>query len=181
MALWFKTSMLLTWLFIYHPATWLHSIRVSYYADQIGKELWTEAIDLRALRTAALLHDIGKIMIPKKVLKKRDSLMESEYKMIKRHVEFGYQILKNAGYSEGICEAVRDHHERADGKGYQYKTECSLPAAIISVADCYDVMKHGRSYQKRKTNAEITIELCNQMGKQFQTKVAMAALWSLLT
>lgn len=144
-----------------------HSIRVSRYAVETGKCLGLNDKEIDCLFTAALLHDIGKLFIPKRLLDKPGKLTKAEYRLMKCHAGFGYLLLKILGYPKEIGEAVRNHHERYDGRGYRRKKEISLFAAIICVADAYDAMKHSRPYRETMDDFEIYCAMATGSGEQF--------------
>lgn len=148
-----------------------HSIRVSRYAVEIGKNLGLDEKEVNELFTAALLHDIGKLFIPAKILDKDEALTKVEYQIVKCHIRFGYLLLKVLGYPGNICKAVEDHHERYDGKGYQKKKDAGLFAEIISVADAYDAMKNSRPYRDKMEAFEIFCAMATASGKQFNPDV----------
>ena len=85
-------------------------------AVEFGVSVVRERFD--EVSMASRLHDIGKLAIPASVLDKSGGLSEEEYRLVKCHTVYGYLLLKSMGYLPAICEAVRDHHERYDGRGY---------------------------------------------------------------
>jgi HD-GYP domain-containing protein (c-di-GMP phosphodiesterase class II) len=126
------------------------------------------------LKTAGLLHDIGKIAIDEALLNKPGSLTESEWADIKRHPEIGYHIMKSVNEYAPIAKYVLLHHERIDGKGYprQLKDEeIPIQAKIISIADAYDAMTNYRTYKKRLSKSEVIEELKKNEGTQFDSKL----------
>lgn len=151
-----------------------HSIRVGSYAVAMGKCLGLDETTEDELFTAALLHDIGKLLIPAKLLDKSGALTKAEYWLMKSHVGFGYLLLKVLGYPEKICKAVWNHHERYDGKGYRRKKNVGLLAEIISVADAYDAMKYSRPYREGMVDAEVYCAMETGSGKQFNPRVWQA-------
>lgn len=148
-----------------------HSIRVSHYAVEMGRCLGLDERETNALFTAALLHDIGKLFIPTKILDKTGALTRAEYQVVKWHTRFGYLLLKVLGYSENVCRAVENHHERYDGNGYHKKKNVGLFAEIISVADAYDAMKSSRPYREKMEEMEIFCAMATGSGKQFNPDV----------
>ena len=148
-----------------------HSIHVSHYAVEMGRCLGLDEREINALFTAALLHDIGKLFIPVKILNKAGSLTRAEYRLVKWHTWFGYLLLKVLGYPEMICRAVENHHERYDGNGYHKKKDAGLFAEIISVADAYDAMKNCRPYREKMEEMEIFCAMATGSGKQFNPDV----------
>lgn len=174
-----KTEQLLKRLEKHSRWTYEHSIRVSGYAVDVGRCLGMEPQDLKLLWTAARLHDIGKMAIPADILDKTGSLTEEEYQSVKSHTIYGYLFLKLLGYPHIICETVKDHHERYDGRGYGAKKEIGMSAKIICAVDSYDAMKFTRPYKKRLMDGEIYQEIEKNSGKQFDPEVCLAVLRTL--
>lgn len=138
-----------------------HSENVSKYAVLLGKQLNLSDNELELLKIGGLLHDIGKIGIPEKILNKKESLTDSEYALIKKHPIIGETLFPRDSSSE-IKKIIRNHHERIDGKGYPDKLkgdEIPLLVRIITIADSFDAMTTQRAYNKRKTLDEAINEL----------------------
>lgn len=132
--------------------TYHHSINVAVISITLGHWLHISQADLHQLALAALLHDIGKLTIPADILNKSGALSDEEFKLVKSHVNRGYDILKTQqGLDPRIPEACLLHHERCDGSGYPFglpATKISPFAKIIAIADVYDAMISSRSYRK---------------------------------
>lgn len=152
-----------------------HSICVERYAERIGRQMGLEDRTIERLSMAARLHDVGKLLIPACVLDKPDTLTESEYQQVKQHAWYGYLLLTALGYPDDVCEAVRDHHEWPDGRGYGRTTMAGLSARIICVADSYDAMRHSRPYRKERDKEVIFRDMVGNMGRQFDPDVCRAA------
>lgn len=167
---------LLEQLFVHDKETGRHSVRVADLAVKIGKVLGLSGHELIMLKTAALLHGIGKLFLPASLLQKSGKLTDEEYTMIKCHTDNGYLYLSQLGFPEEICLVALDHHERPDGNGYRKKKDFSLFAKIVCVADCLDVMRSGRCYQTPKTVEQIQLELLRCSGTQFDPAAAKAAM-----
>ena len=125
---------------------------------------------LEQLQYAALLHDIGKIGIPKEIINKPSKLTDEEYEVIKTHPAIGSNILKEISEIPDIAIGARWHHERYDGKGYPDRlkgTEIPEIARIIGVADAYDAMTSNRSYRdlisQETVSRPISIHLQNNL------------------
>ena len=146
---------------------------------KIAKKLgWSEE-KVEKLRYQALLHDIGKIGIPDRILNKHKNLTEKEYGIMKQHVKIGADILKNLSTMEGLEEGALYHHERWDGKGYlsgKKREEIPEAARIIAVADAYDAMSFERIYRGSFDESHVTEEIRRGRGTQFDPKVADALL-----
>ncbi|MDD5730964.1 MAG: HD domain-containing protein, partial [Candidatus Omnitrophica bacterium] len=126
---------------------------------------------------AALLHDIGKIGIPEKILNKEAPLTADEWKIMKEHPVIGATILQSISELEHVILGVKYHHERYDGTGYpEGLNNGNIPmhAAIIAVADSFDAMTTDRPYRKAKNVEESVKEIESLSGKQFHPNVASA-------
>lgn len=157
--------------------TFAHSERVAKYAKDIAEQLGLPQGEINKIETAGRIHDLGKISIEDKVLKKSGKLSADEYLQIKKHPEIAYRLLKNLKpYKEG-AEYVLYHHERIDGNGYPRKIsgkDIPLGARILTVADSYDAMTSDRTYRKALTQQEAVEELRRYVGTQFDPDVVEA-------
>lgn len=146
-----------------------HSQRVANYSREIARRLGKTAEEQSQIYYAGLLHDVGKIRVPKEVINKPGRLNEDEFRQIKIHTVTGYYILKEI-YKEGpILHAAKFHHERFDGKGYPMGLSGEgIPevARIVGVADAYDAMASDRSYRKALPQAAVRREI--EMGRSGQ-------------
>ena len=157
------------------PYTAGHSRRVATVAREFAKELGIKGERLRILYKAALLHDIGKIGIPEKILLKPGKLLPDEFEIIKRHPLLTDEILRSIpGYSE-VARIARYHHERCDGKGYPYHLKCEeipLETKIITLADVYDALTSERAYRKSWQPEKALEYILENAGTQFDPKLA---------
>ncbi|MBO4749442.1 MAG: HD-GYP domain-containing protein, partial [Lachnospiraceae bacterium] len=147
-----------------------HSQRVSDYSVLIARELGFSEDECENLRKAALLHDIGKIGIPDRVLNKPAKLDETEYAIMKSHVTRGAEILKDFTLVEHCIEGTLYHHERYDGSGYPQGLkgeEIPLYGRIIGVADAFDAMTANRVYRKQLDFGIVLEELKEGRGTHF--------------
>lgn len=154
-----------------------HTKRVLHYALAIGQYVELSAVDRENLRLAAILHDIGKIGIDDKVLKKEYALNDEEYEIMKKHPAIGYDILAQVDGLKDVVDGCRYHHERPDGKGYPYGlkgNEIPKIASIISVADTYDAMVSTRPYRKGLDAQVAYNEIVKYRGTQFDAEVVDA-------
>lgn len=129
------------------------------------------------LKLAALMHDIGKIGIGDSILLKGGKLTSEEFKIMKKHTEYGSEVLKNIKHFNDILPGVRNHHERYDGKGYPdgLKGEkIPLMGRIIAVADSFDAMVSDRPYRKALDLEFAIDELKQNAGTQFDPKIVKA-------
>lgn len=151
-----------------------HSIRVSEYSVMIAKKMGYNDDACEALRKIAILHDIGKIGIPDRVLNKPAKLTDEEYEIMKSHVVRGAEILKNFTLIDHVEEGALYHHERYDGRGYMHGLkgeEIPLNARIIGIADAFDAMTANRVYRKKLDIGYVLEELKKGRGTQFDPKL----------
>jgi putative nucleotidyltransferase with HDIG domain len=130
--------------------TYGHSERVAAYAVAIAEALALDPIDVTTVRVGASLHDIGKVRIPATILNKPGKLTPEEFDIIKKHPEWGLEILEDIEFPWLIKPIIRWHHEKVDGSGYPDGLSADaipLHAQIVCVADVFDAMTSARSYQ----------------------------------
>jgi diguanylate cyclase (GGDEF)-like protein/putative nucleotidyltransferase with HDIG domain len=159
------------------PSMRRHSDRVADLVARLAEQLGWHAGDVALLKEAALLHDVGKLGVPDAVLLKPDRLTESEYEQIKTHAVLGADIVDEVLTPRQV-EWVLDHHERPDGRGYPAGLsgdQIPAGAALIAVADSFDVMTVTRPYQPAKDPAVALRECRALIGRQF-TEDAVGAL-----
>ncbi|MFC1962238.1 diguanylate cyclase [Chloroflexota bacterium] len=155
--------------------TYGHSKKVSKYATEIAEALGYTREQTERVRTAALLHDIGKIGISDNILTKRGPLTDEEYELIQAHPALGVSILKHVDGLRACLAAVQYHHEHYDGSGYPAGLKgqnIPIDARILSVADAYDAMTSKRPYRdSQRTPAEAMRELKRCSGTQFDQTI----------
>jgi hypothetical protein len=162
------------------PLTRGHSDRVRAYVQMIGEELHLSRHDIDLLNWAALLHDIGKLEVPTEILSKDGRPSDEEWQVLRRHPEAGGAIV--APLREWLgewIEAVTQHHERWDGKGYpngMAGEEIALAGRIVAVADVFDVITSARSYKSAADAVAGREEIANCAGTHFDPKVVRAFL-----
>ena len=142
--------------------TYEHSVNVCVISLLIGTELHLERDALRELGIGAILHDIGKVGVDERIIKKPGRLTAEEFDRIKEHTELGYQILRSAGFSEDIARIALHHHERVDGSGYPQHLEgrtIPLFARTVAIADIYDAISNDRIYRRRMTPDQVYREI----------------------
>jgi diguanylate cyclase (GGDEF)-like protein len=150
--------------------TYRHSKRVYQYAVDFSRILNLSVHERKTLILGALVHDMGKIEIPRDILNKKGKLEPHEWEMMKKHVTWGKEIVSTNKKLEDLIPLVELHHERYDGHGYPYGLAGkSIPklARILCVIDSFDAMTTERPYQKTKSFQEAIEELRNCSGKQF--------------
>lgn len=156
-----------------------HSLRVAEYSQMIAKASGMNEDESKIVFHAALLHDVGKIGVPDRIINKNGKLTPEEYEEIKLHPVYGYNILSRISESPSLSIGARYHHERYDGKGYPrgLKGE-EIPelARIIAVADAYDAMTSARSYREPFSQERVREEIEKGIGTQFDPKFARVML-----
>lgn len=156
------------------PYTKGHSERVTAYAVMIAEGLNLGTEDLELLRYAGLLHDIGKIRIRDHILHKPGRLTDSEFSEMKKHPEYGVEIMQPVNAFKHILPAMLHHHERYDGRGYPHGLAgeaIPLTARILCVADCFDAMTSDRPYRKGMPVADAVAELTRNKKTQFDPQL----------
>lgn len=154
--------------------TYVHSLHVACYGASLAKCWGLNKQQVAEVFLAGWLHDVGKIAIPNEILRKPGKLTEKEYDLIKRHVEYGMNILLSFDVSEEVRQAVITHHERYDGLGYPYgRSQQDIPLAgrILAIADTYSAMTVKRVYRRKLSQAEGLTELKRQEGRQFDPEL----------
>ena len=132
------------------PYTAGHQQKVSQLACAIGREMGLSAEQIRVIRIASLLHDVGMLFVPAEYLAKPGKLSDAEFSMIKAHPDMDYQILKTIDFSFDIADIVHQHHERLDGSGYPRGLKGDaiyLESRIIAVADVVEAMVSRRPHR----------------------------------
>jgi putative nucleotidyltransferase with HDIG domain len=155
-----------------------HTERVSDVAVALARRLGYEGLELDAVEIGALLHDIGKIGIPERILHKPGPLDDEEWKVMKEHPVISEYILQEVDLDPIVLQIARSSHERMDGKGYPDGlpgSEIPLAARIIFVCDAFDAMTSERSYARAMTPETAFAELQRCAGTQFDSG-AVAAL-----
>ncbi len=136
-----------------------HSEEVTEHALAIAEALGLPEKNQRILRIAGLLHDVGKIGIPDRILRKPGRLSEAEYELVKGHSALGGTIIAAMPDVEEIRAAIVSHHERFDGGGYPYgraRSEIPLLGRILAVADTYSAMTTDRPYRKALSSRRLS-------------------------
>ena len=151
-----------------------HVERMARVSRHIGQAMELDPDLIDSMQLLAILHDIGKIIVPDPVLTKPGRLNDAEWIEIKKHPEAGYHILQGIPELSDIAEGVYTHHENWDGNGYPRGLKGSdipLIARVIAVADAFDAMTHDRLYRKKRTVPEAVAELKRCAGSQFDPAI----------
>lgn len=145
--------MVLTDAYMYDEYLYQHSFQVTLYSLAIAKEMDYSYEDLRLIGIGALLHDVGKLMIPREILLKPSRLTNEEYETMKEHTKHGFELLRNLhSVSLLVAHCAFQHHERLDGSGYPrglVDVEIHPFAKIIGVADVFDAVTSNRVYREK--------------------------------
>ena len=160
------------------PYTRWHSTNVAKYAVAIARDMGMTPSRLEEIHIASILHDVGKIGISERIISKPDRLSHDEFEVMKDHPAHGVRILDPIGFSVVIIDAIFQHHERYDGKGYPQGLlgdAISLPARILSVADTIDAMLSERPYRGVISGEEVLKELERESGGQFDPAISIVA------
>ena len=156
------------------PYTSGHSMRVSAYAVAIANQMGLPQGKIDLIKSAALLHDIGKIGIDKNILNKNGKLEKEEFDKIKSHPEIGATIIADLSYLTNISDIIRHHHERNDGKGYPdglSHDDIPLETSILTVADSFDAMTTDRPYRGALSLESALQEIKDNGGTQFNPDI----------
>ncbi len=161
------------------PYTRGHSDRVTRYSLLIGKELNLDAAFMETLQISAQLHDVGKIGIEDRILKKPGALTAEEFEVMKTHTTKGANILRPVTQLAEMLPGIELHHEALDGRGYPYGLsgdQIPLLARVIAVADTFDALTTNRPYQHAHTPEEAFKIIQNLAGKRLDPETVAALM-----
>jgi len=151
-----------------------HSESVANLASQLAKVCGLNDQKVNEIYWAGLVHDIGKILVDRKIINKKGKLTFSEQETIKQHPIFGYKALSQSKVTASLAEYVLHHHERIDGAGYPdglRNGDIPIEAKIICIVDSYDAMVSKRSYKGSLSKEEAILEIENNLGTQFDEEI----------
>ncbi|WPO71524.1 HD-GYP domain-containing protein [Streptomyces sp. KN37] len=154
-----------------------HSERVGRASVMIARELGMDDERVEVLRFAGILHDVGKLGVPTRLLRKDGPLTQEERRVIELHPEYGHEMVRGIGFLGEARAAILHHHERIDGSGYPYGLagrqipEC---ARVVAVADAFDAMTSTRSYRRARPVPAALEELARCAGAQFDPAMVAA-------
>ncbi|HVU77856.1 MAG TPA: HD-GYP domain-containing protein [Gaiellaceae bacterium] len=155
-----------------------HTRNVAVLAVQIGEHLGLSPIRLRTLAVGGLLHDMGKLSVPNRILQKPGRLEEDEFAVIRRHPTWGDELLGElGGFAPAVRRLVLSHHERLDGKGYPHglrADELDLETRILTVADVYDALVSKRVYRDAWPQERALALLHEETGSAFDARCVQA-------
>lgn len=154
-----------------------HCLNVCILAIAFGRQLGFSEQDLHNIGMCGLLHDVGKMRVPKEIVDKPGALTTKEFNMMKAHTVHGRNLLMaSSGVPNGAIDAAYSHHERIDGEGYPRKlpgSGISHFSKIISIVDAYDAMTADRCYDSARTSTQALKIIYAERGKQFDEKLAL--------
>lgn len=151
-----------------------HTIRVAGMAVELARKYGLDERLLESVRRGALLHDIGKLVIPNSILHKPGALTEEEWEMMRVHPRIVRVLLSNLNLPEDVLDIPTYHHERWDGSGYPYGLigdEIPLAARIFAVVDVWDALNSDRSYRRRLSSLGAKVYIVQKSGKEFDPDV----------
>jgi hypothetical protein len=158
------------------PYTEGHSRRVARHSAMVARQLRLSDEEVKRVRTAAAMHDVGKLRVPPALLSKPDRLTEEEFEAVKRHATEGAEMVAGLGDDE-LTAIVRHHHERFDGTGYPDGLggpDIPLGARIVAVADTFDAITSIRPYRSAAPHKQAIDHLLNASGTQLDPAVVRA-------
>ncbi len=164
--------------------TFQHTVSIGVIAMILARWLGHTDDDLLQVALSGTLHDIGKAQIPLAILNKPGPLSDMEYARMRRHPELGYQLVKDSReYSEDVKQAIYQHHERHDGRGYPkgvHGPQIHPYARIVAVADVYHAMTSARPYKGKRSPYEVLDHLSKDMG-QLDPEIVMVFVQRMIT
>jgi putative nucleotidyltransferase with HDIG domain len=159
-----------------------HSERVGQASMMIARELGMDDERVEVLRFAGILHDVGKLGVPTRLLRKDGPLTPDERRIIELHPEYGHEMVRGIGFLGEARSAILHHHERLDGSGYPYGLiGRQIPefARVVAVADAFDAMTSTRSYRRARPVPVALEELERCSGAQFDPQMVTALVRAL--
>ena len=156
-----------------------HTERVAYFSQLVGEEMGFNGTRLERLRWAALIHDVGKLAVPRDLIRKKGKLTEEEYEELQVHAHIVEEILAEVEFLRPMVEIASSHHSHYDGGGYggvghTHGEQPSPEACILAVADAFDAMTSTRSYRMALSQDYAFSELRRNAGSQFDPDVVEA-------
>jgi putative nucleotidyltransferase with HDIG domain len=155
-----------------------HSFRVAHYAVALARNMGVNGEQLKAIEWGALLHDVGKMVVPDDILRKSGPLTDDEWHIMRQHPNWGFDMLAEVGFlQKPALEIVYSHHERWDGKGYPRGLageDIPLAARIFAAVDAYDAITSDRPYRRAHSHQAAITELQRVSGQQLDPRVVVA-------
>ena len=147
-----------------------HIRSIQHYAALLAEASGLSDADVQAVRTAALLHDIGNMAVPEHILSKPDALTAEEFERVKIHPRVGADILRNVPFGAPVAELVLCHHERWDGLGYPaglHGEDIPVGARILAIADCFSTLQADRPYRPGRSESAALAVMREYSGTAF--------------
>jgi putative nucleotidyltransferase with HDIG domain len=177
------------------PYTHGHSRRVARHAERIARTMGLGSTAVSEVRAAAVVHDVGKLDIPKEILNKPGRLTDDEFEIVKTHPVRGAEMMVERDFPPALAEIVAHHHERIDGTGYPdglVGDEIPLGSRIIAVADTFDALTSKRPYRPARPHRQALGILSAEAGSQLDPEAVRAflshysgfrplAIWAMVT
>jgi putative nucleotidyltransferase with HDIG domain len=154
-----------------------HALKVSRYAVFMAHYLGLPKRDIDILKIAGILHDVGKIGVREKVLMKNASLTREEFEEVKKHTDYGVDVVKPLRFFKEIIPIIHHHHENYDGTGYPTGLkgeEIPLGARILAIVDVYDALTSTRAYRKAYHPEKVIKMMKGDSGKKFDPALLRA-------
>jgi putative nucleotidyltransferase with HDIG domain len=152
-----------------------HSFRVALYAATLAKAMGIHGEELKAIEWGALLHDVGKMVVPDEILRKVGALTEDEWHIMKQHPSWGFDMLAEVSFLQpAVLDIIYCHHERWDGEGYPRGLtgeSTPLSARIFAVVDTYDAITSDRPYRRARSHQTAVNELQRIAGQQLDPSI----------
>lgn len=161
------------------PSTYAHCVRTARCARRVGVAFGFDEPRLRQLSLTAMMHDIGKLLVPESILSRPRRPTRFERFVLNLHPSFGALLSSYYGLTAELRIRTQHHHERWDGRGYPHRLggeDIPLMARIVQVADTFDAMVEQRAYNRPRTVAEAVAELRRESRSQFDPRVVEAFL-----
>jgi putative nucleotidyltransferase with HDIG domain len=156
-----------------------HSQRVSYYSKKIAEKIGLPDYKVQNIYYAAILHDVGKILIPDEILNKKGKLNKEEMTVMKNHAQIGADIFRDFNTIPNLSSIIKHHHEKYDGSGYPdglNGKKIPLESRIICIADSFDAMTTTRCYRESIPLPEVVKEIKRCSGTHFDPELASAII-----
>lgn len=157
----------------------VHAKRVALHTEFLAEKLGLSQDFILKLKRGAILHDIGKVIVPGDILNKRGKLTPEEFEIMKKHPEFGYELANQLGLGDIEKNAIRYHHEKWSGKGYPLglkEEEIPLEGRILGIIDVYDSMREDKIYKKGLSHEEAIEIIKGDMGTSFDPNIVKVFL-----
>jgi HD-GYP domain-containing protein (c-di-GMP phosphodiesterase class II) len=161
------------------PSTYAHCVRTARFARRVGVAFGFDEARLKQLSLTAMMHDIGKVLVPEFILSRPRRPTRFERYVLNLHPNFGALLSSYYGLTPELRIRTQHHHERWDGRGYPHRLggeDIPLMARVVQVADTFDAMVEQREYNKPRTVTEAVAELRREARRQFDPRVVEAFL-----